>query len=373
MFQHYYQKPGHAIAAGMVLSVVDIIVVGLRFWLRRRQRLPLRSDDWLMIPATLMTLGIGIDLVYGVSQGALAYPTKVPPDAVGHVFKIVTDQLTLANKVKYAFSILFVLAIGSIKASVLFFYLRIFSFGKSHVRVILISLIILVAIWTTFWLFESIFLCGLDFWNAWGTTQDLITKCINWLHAELALCITDFVIDILIIAMPVPLIWRLKLSTGKKIVASGIFLLGAVTVAASLTRLVITVRALAGGWRHDGDEILAITLYLYWGMVECGVGIIAACLPTLTFLFSGLTWESVVTTARRLSRYRLKSGFTNLENDSLQMQSFNDTENQKTTIIVSASTASSSMFRVPATIGDEPFSGPESYIMQDIARTKVLV
>lgn len=49
----YYQRPGHVIAASMVLSVVDVITVGLRFWLRKRQRQPLKADDWLAIPATV--------------------------------------------------------------------------------------------------------------------------------------------------------------------------------------------------------------------------------------------------------------------------------------------------------------------------------
>lgn len=51
--QAYYQSPGHVIAAGVVLSVVDIIAVVARLWVRKRQKQGLKADDWLMIPAAV--------------------------------------------------------------------------------------------------------------------------------------------------------------------------------------------------------------------------------------------------------------------------------------------------------------------------------
>ncbi|KAK5626604.1 hypothetical protein RRF57_002319 [Xylaria bambusicola] len=88
---HYYETPGHNIAAAVVLSVADIIAVSLRFWVRRKQSQPLKADDWLMIPALVgawplralrcitggllilpssqfLTVGIAIAILYGVSQ-----------------------------------------------------------------------------------------------------------------------------------------------------------------------------------------------------------------------------------------------------------------------------------------------------------------
>lgn len=51
--QEYYQTPGHVIAAGIVLSIVDIVALVLRFWTRKKQHEPLKMDDWLIIPATV--------------------------------------------------------------------------------------------------------------------------------------------------------------------------------------------------------------------------------------------------------------------------------------------------------------------------------
>jgi hypothetical protein len=49
----YYETAGHAIAAGVVLSIVDIITVALKFWTRIIRIQPLKADDWFLVPATV--------------------------------------------------------------------------------------------------------------------------------------------------------------------------------------------------------------------------------------------------------------------------------------------------------------------------------
>ena len=51
--QHYYQTASHVIAAGMVLSIMDIVAVLCRFRLRKEGKQPLKADDWLLLPATV--------------------------------------------------------------------------------------------------------------------------------------------------------------------------------------------------------------------------------------------------------------------------------------------------------------------------------
>ncbi|VUC31041.1 unnamed protein product [Clonostachys rosea] len=50
------------------------------------------------------------------------------------------------------------------------------------------------------------------------------------------------------------------------------------------------------GFAEDEDP----SSYLYWGMVECGVAVFAACLPTLQFLLRALPWETLTTSIRGL-------------------------------------------------------------------------
>ena len=49
----YFQTLAHVIAAGVGLSVLDIVSVSLRFLARRKQKQPLKVEDWLLVPATV--------------------------------------------------------------------------------------------------------------------------------------------------------------------------------------------------------------------------------------------------------------------------------------------------------------------------------
>lgn len=115
----YYQYPGHFVAATASLMILDVLVVGLRFWTRHRERLPRKLDDWLMIPALvipvlpiirkreintdsytqLLSVAGSIALLYAVAKKALAYPTAIPEGFVGSPLLLVTDQLTLLSEV----------------------------------------------------------------------------------------------------------------------------------------------------------------------------------------------------------------------------------------------------------------------------------
>ncbi|KAI3328949.1 hypothetical protein HD806DRAFT_481177 [Xylariaceae sp. AK1471] len=184
------------------------------------------------------------------------------------------------------------LALGSTKASFLFLYKRIFSIsGKT--RVLLITTIIIVAAWTVALFFAELFQCRTKFWANWGSTHDIRTQCTMTTKIVFAVCLTDFLLDLTIIIMPIPLIWQLSLSTRRKLGVISIFLLGAVTVAASLLRLILVAPLVFTP--HDADanhRFVSITTSLYWGMVESSIGIFVACLPTLQFLFRKNRWRA---------------------------------------------------------------------------------
>lgn len=47
----YYEDPAAVIALGAILPAIDVVVVALRFYARRKQKLQLMVDDWLVVPA----------------------------------------------------------------------------------------------------------------------------------------------------------------------------------------------------------------------------------------------------------------------------------------------------------------------------------
>ena len=85
-------------------------------------------------------------------------------------------------------------------------------------------------------------------------------------------------------APPQSQIWHLHMPRRRKIAVSGVFLLGALAIAASCLRMAvfISVDVAYINPKQDGDW--TVDLYLFWSIIESGLVILAACLPSLTFL-----------------------------------------------------------------------------------------
>lgn len=95
------------------------------------------------------------------------------------------------------------LALGFIKLSILFFYRRIFR-GRVFdiLNWILISLVVL---WSLGFFLVQVFDCRTHFSTNWGLLSDL-QKCLSSFNQLLAYSITDVIVDVFILVLPVPLV-----------------------------------------------------------------------------------------------------------------------------------------------------------------------
>lgn len=130
------------------------------------------------------------------------------------------------------------LALGPTKLSVLLFYRRIFQ-GKIF-DIASWTLIILVSIWTIAFFFTNLFVClPVVPWNVPGATVFAGGECMQATEMFLAQSYADFSLDFLILILPLPLIAKLQMRLSRKIQICGVFLVGLMTVAASVTRTAI--------------------------------------------------------------------------------------------------------------------------------------
>ncbi|KAM3067086.1 hypothetical protein ACMFMG_011759 [Clarireedia jacksonii] len=253
---HYYEKAGPNLAVSIALPILAALVVSVRIHVRRRQKMPLDIDDWLTIPALILALGAGVTMIIGIAKHGLGYPTPrestVPPRTD---LSTINSAIITTTKAEYAMLVLSTPALGCIKMSVLFFYHRIFCPSRTGpARIVIIAMMILITLWTLGFGFTCIFPCKTDFSAWWGPTKDLIKKCISPFDLLFALTLSDFITDALVLIIPLPLLWKLKLSIAKKISVSAIFLLGMVALAASLTRLVFMSIARNVGFAPGADQ-----------------------------------------------------------------------------------------------------------------------
>ncbi|KAI9655079.1 MAG: hypothetical protein M1821_005562 [Bathelium mastoideum] len=277
-----------------------IIAVALRFYTRHIQQAGYGIDDWLTLPALVLTIGMSISMIIGVEDHVLGHPTPLPPNPAD-TLAFTSYNTVITGELQFANILMQFVQIGLVKASVIFFYRRIFCTHKKFTTFSVISYIMLfiVITWSIAFLFASIFQCGLTFDAAWSNGERYARYCPGVEKKNIAISSSDFAIDVLIISMPIPVIWRLHLDTTRKIAVSGVFLLGLVAVAASLARLITNVQAVAS-ISSSVDPVLLITSTMYWGLFESGMALFACCLSTLHFLFGRMSANKLMQSIRSI-------------------------------------------------------------------------
>ncbi|KAI9660398.1 MAG: hypothetical protein M1821_009748 [Bathelium mastoideum] len=306
--------PGGVLAVSIASPILAIIAVFLRFYTRRLQKAYLGIDDWLTIPALVLLIAMAGFLLWGVHEKSIGYPTPRPPDSTDNL-AYPSRNMRIVGIAEFANYILGLIQLACVKCSIIFFYRRIFC---SHNKATIFSFITIITImiiigWVIGFEFATIFQCGLKFSSAWYDGLEYEENCphVDWKNG--ALGIVDFIIDVWVVLMPIPFIWRLHLSWGRKLAISFIFLLGLVAVGASFARMIVTIEVIES-ISPTVDPILIITQTLYWGILESGLGLVACCLPTLRFLFGRMAPENLISSIRSiLSLESLRSGQSRAE------------------------------------------------------------
>lgn len=78
-----------------------------------------------------------------------------------------------------------------------------------------------------FWVF--VFSCGTHMDYHWTNLENQM-KCSDTVMEQKSFAITDVITDVMILLFPMPLIWRLQMSTTKKVAVTIVFFVGAMYV-----------------------------------------------------------------------------------------------------------------------------------------------
>jgi hypothetical protein len=102
-------------------------------------------------------------------------------------------------------------------------------------------------------------------------------------------------------------IWHLHMPRGRKIAVSAVFLLGALAVAASCLRMAIFIIIDVSFINPKQDGDWTVNVLIFWAVIESGLSILAASLPSLAFLSQkiGLVSNSAIRSIR--SAFSLQS------------------------------------------------------------------
>ncbi|KAM0802748.1 hypothetical protein BDR22DRAFT_970990 [Usnea florida] len=270
------ETPGKMYALATVLILLATIAVLLRFCARNIKNARIEWDDYLIVFALVFTVGTALCMFVGTALGDLGRHTAIAPDGY--------PVLTRGLEINYASLMTSTLTFGLTKLSVLLLYKRIFR-GALFLTFVW-SMITIIVIWTVGFFFANMLQCypiSVN-WTGLGGNGD---ACIDENMMYLGQAFSDAITDLIILVMPIPWVWALQLPPKQKVGVSSMFLLGILTIAASVTKLVIFYRIAFESNSGDEDFTYLFTPTVYWPMVESSLGIVGACLPLFRPIISG--------------------------------------------------------------------------------------
>ncbi|KAL9117423.1 MAG: hypothetical protein Q9187_006042 [Circinaria calcarea] len=250
------------VAAFATCLFIPYAAVILRLVSRRLNKTCLGADDWLVIASLpFTTIFIGLDLAiipYGLGRHAV---TVTNPQAL-------VKGITIAE-------VFYVLSISIIKISILSLLRRLFPGRSFMLKLWVVSAII--AAYTVTQFFCVVLQCVPinAIWN-----KSIVGRCINLDDVFIVCSSFNIATDVIILALPMPKLWALKILTKQKIQLTAIFLLGGFVCIISIIRQtkLKDISQVDTSWSDVGSAI--------WSVLECSIATLSACVPTFRPLFS---------------------------------------------------------------------------------------
>ncbi|KAJ5984037.1 hypothetical protein N7481_006136 [Penicillium waksmanii] len=296
------------IAICLAFSIFSLLAVCLRFYVRMRsKRLPW-YDDYAALASSLLTLayagiavaqtrwGQGLTAAYFPPENVITF-SKVGGDCVAMGWLTWLANLTsfFESQIQYAGGPVYCLDVLGFKVALLTSYLRIAGVVKLYRKIIIAAIILCVVNQLVFALIISISCMPAS--NSTGPKQwdtSLKGHCIQTQPFYFALGGTSIALDFIIIALPLPVLWKLQLRIRQKVLLVALFALGFFVTIVQFIRI-FTVKDLKT--YTDSKNIVL------WSLVEVSLGkivqVVVCCIPTYGPLFKAF--------ASNISSYRNRS------------------------------------------------------------------
>ena len=213
----YDDRSSEVIGASVVLIVLPSLAVFLRLLSRWMSHAGFWWDDAVATLAMIIACGPNIIILVALYYGFGKHIAVQPPQTIFTELKIL-----------YGFEFLYICAICSIKYSIILFQYRIFPIALFR-RILRYATAYTVA-FTGAGILIPIFQCIPihTFWDTFAGKLDpqVKVRCINLELYFLIYGGINTVTDFILLALPIPILWRLKTGRPQKILLTGIFAMG---------------------------------------------------------------------------------------------------------------------------------------------------
>jgi hypothetical protein len=281
-----YNGTGMVVSA-IVMSVLMLIVVPLRLYTRTIWRKGTWGwDDTFIVPAFIMALSLNaLDLIE-VYYAGLGH----------HVYDLSIRQLIVNTRFQFAHLHLYFWVANLTKLSILSFYIRLqpdkMSFTSRFIRALMVFLCALTLTSTLllFFHFKPI-KAG---WDLTAFLQPVEGG--TYSRFLLIISIIYTIMDFVIWAIPIPMVWKLNVSLRRRLDLLSLFGLGFGCCIIIVVRTALVYQAF-----NTFDATWARPHMVITNQLEAGIGIIVASLPALGvvyFSFFIARWSSFVSIVR---------------------------------------------------------------------------
>ncbi|CAH0050541.1 unnamed protein product [Clonostachys solani] len=255
-----------------VLTPLQILCVGLRFYSHRLSGKKYDWDDWLIL-ANLFTQLVLAGMILGVvHQGGVGYHVEYHAER---------DPETLVIYFKYlaAIPIWYSATINLSKLAILAVYKRLFPQRRMHICIwVLAGILVVHSIVGVILLFT---VCR-PFWANWGSLEVQNAHCYDRIALFLWYSLPSIITDVILILLPLPVVWKLQLTSKLKIALTVTFLIGGSDFhmlsiyGSGLLASIMRFRGFAENNLFP-DFTWTATVLMTWTLVEPSIYLISAC------------------------------------------------------------------------------------------------
>ncbi|KAH7031558.1 uncharacterized protein B0I36DRAFT_227669, partial [Microdochium trichocladiopsis] len=274
-----------------VIRIVARFTSGKRSW---------GADDWAIVPAVVAMIALVVLCGFLANDGLGIDMWYLDP-----------DRITYLLRTFFWGEVLYVFIIPVTKISVLIFYLQIFP--ERFYRRATMTLIVLNACYLVAFLLTTVLQCTPveGAWLTWDGTYHAECRSLN--KQVWAAALTGIILDVAMLVLPMPALWKLKMSIRKKLQVMFMFSLGIFVTIVSAVRLQYIVAFATT--RNPTQDFVPVGI---WSVVEVSVSIICACLPALRSLLALAMPKSFGTTHKSGKTSEYTSGMRSNAQSNVQ-------------------------------------------------------
>ncbi|KAK2589500.1 hypothetical protein QQS21_012821 [Conoideocrella luteorostrata] len=263
-----------AVAILVVFLVMTLLFTVLRFHSRWTSARQFFATDWVLLAAEVVYIIYTVISFVSLLKGGVGH----------HVEQLGPGRIQLILKLLIVIQITYAVCMALLKVSICLLYVRIFP--QRWIKICSYGIILLSASWALYTILLGLLICRpiAALWEPKSGT------CGDENAGYSSVSAVELVIDVFIILLPLPVVWRLNMTTVSKIATTSLFCLGLITIVVTGVRLHTILNLNFADFSYTAVELYNLTV------VELGVAVMVTCgmglRPLVEKLLAARHWRS---------------------------------------------------------------------------------